>query len=168
MTKFISKTSISSPASSDSPVSAPLLGPRDALDRQLIALLQTNARTSTAQLARKLGVARTTVVARLARLEADGVILGYAVRLGAEALDRGVQAYVGISISPKAQREVIRRLSQLPELSRLASVSGGFDLFAQISAPTTSKLNAILDEIGELDGVIKTNTFVVLALRVDR
>ena len=150
------------------PVSAPLLGPRDALDRQLIALLQTNARSSTAHLARKLGVARTTVVARLARLEADGVILGYAVRLGAEALDRGVQAYVGISISPKAQREVIRRLGHFPELSRLASVSGGFDLFAMISAPTTSKLNALLDEIGELEGVIKTNTFVVLALRIDR
>jgi DNA-binding Lrp family transcriptional regulator len=168
MTKPASKTSISSSIAVDSPVSAPLRGPRDALDRQLIALLQTNARSSTAHLARKLGVARTTVVARLARLEADGVILGYAVRLGAEALDRGVQAYVGISISPKAQREVVRRLSQLPELSRLASVSGGFDLFALVSASSTSKLNTILDEIGELEGVIKTNTYVVLALRIDR
>ena len=168
MTKLTTKSSTTSPAPAENLVSSPLRGPRDALDRQLIALLQTNARSSTAQLARKLGVARTTVVARLARLEADGVILGYAVRLGAEALDRGVQAYVGISISPKAQREVTRRLGQLPELSRLASVSGGFDLFALINAPTTSKLNALLDEIGELDGVIKTNTFVVLALRIDR
>ena len=45
----------------------------DALDRSLLTLLQANARESTANLARKLGIARTTVVARLARLERDGV-----------------------------------------------------------------------------------------------
>ena len=67
---------------------APVPALRDRLDRDLITLLQANARESTANLARKLGIARTTVVARLARLEADGLIAGYTVRLGGEAVDQ--------------------------------------------------------------------------------
>src|SRR5437868_6424611 len=145
-----------------------LATPKDSLDRELIALLQVNARESVANLGRKLGVARTTVLARLARLEASGVIVGYTVRLGSEAHDQGVQAYVGISINPKMQRDVIRRLSKLPELRQLASVSGEFDYMAMLRAPTTMRLDALLDEIGELEGVLRTTTSVVLAIRVDR
>lgn len=146
----------------------PVAAPRDSLDRELIALLQANARESVANLGRKLGVARTTVLARLARLEATSVIVGYTVRLGSEAADQGVQAYVGISINPKLQRDVIRRLTRLPELRQLASVSGEFDYMALLRAPTTMRLDALLDEIGEMEGVQRTTTSVVLALRVDR
>ena len=141
---------------------------KDATDRQLIALLQANARESTANLARKLGVARTTVVARLARLEASGTVVGYTARLGSEAPGQGVQAFVGITVQPKAGREVVKKLSGLPELRQLASVSGEFDYMAVLLAETTVRLDALLDEIGEIDGVIKTTSSVVLALRVDR
>ena len=141
---------------------------KDTTDRQLIALLQANARESTANLARKLGVARTTVVARLARLEASGTVVGYTARLGSEAPGQGVQAFVGITVQPKAGREVVKKLSGLPELRQLASVSGEFDYMAVLLAETTVRLDALLDEIGEIDGVIKTPSSVVLALRVDR
>lgn len=142
--------------------------PRDTLDRNLIALLQANARESSANLARKLGVARTTVLARLARLERDGDIVGYTVRLGHDEADRGVQAYVGIVTEPKAAREVTRRLARLPELRQLCSVSGEFDYIALLRAESTQRLDALLDEIGEIAGVLKTTTSVVLALRLDR
>jgi DNA-binding Lrp family transcriptional regulator len=141
---------------------------KDQLDRDLLALLQANARESTANLARRLGVARTTVLARLARLERDGVIVGYTVRLGQDVADRGVSAYVGVTISPKSAREVTRRLSRLPELRQLSSVSGEFDYIAQLRADSMSRLDALLDEIGEIDGVTKTTTSVVLAVRTDR
>ncbi len=141
---------------------------RDRIDRELIALLQANARASTANLARQLGVARTTVVARLARLEAEGLIAGYTVRLGGEAVERGVQAFVGITVQPRAGREVVKRLSRFPELRQLASVSGAFDYMATLRADSTARLDALLDEIGDIDGVIKTHTSVLLALRVDR
>ena len=141
---------------------------KDTTDRQLIALLQANARESTANLARKLGVARTTVVARLARLEASGTVVGYTARLGSEAPGQGVQAFVGITVQPKAGREVVKKLGGLPELRQLASVSGEFDYMAVLLAETTVRLDALLDEIGEIDGVIKTTSSVVLALRVDR
>jgi DNA-binding Lrp family transcriptional regulator len=142
--------------------------PRDDLDRQLITLLQANARDSTANLARKLGVARTTVLARLARLEREGVIVGYTARLGAHHAAHSVQAYVGITISPKSAKDVTKRLSRLPELRQLCSVSGEFDYIALLQAESTARLDVLLDEIGEIEGVTKTNTSVVLALRVDR
>ena len=142
--------------------------PRDDLDRRLIALLQANARESTALLARRLGVARTTVLARLARLERDGVIVGYTARLGQDQDVRSVQAYVGIAIEPKSAKAVTQRLAHLPELRQLCSVSGEFDYIALLRAESTARLDALLDEIGEIGGVIRTTTSVVLALRVDR
>ena len=142
--------------------------PLDDTDRQLLAWLQTDARQPAATLARRLGVARTTVVARLARLEREGVIVGYTVRLGADAQDAGVQAYVGITVSPRAARTVQLRLQALPELRQLCSVSGEFDFLALLRAATTARLDALLDEIGQIEGVTRTHTSVVLALRIDR
>ena len=140
----------------------------DELDRNLLALLQADARASTAELARQLDVARTTVVARLARLEAQGVIVGYTVRLGATEGHQGIQAFVNLSVSPKAAKAVIDRLSRLPELRQLAAVSGEFDYLAILRAPSTHRLDALLDEIGEIEGVLRTTTSVLLAMRIDR
>jgi DNA-binding Lrp family transcriptional regulator len=141
---------------------------RDELDQQLLSLLQANARESTANLARKLGVARTTVLARLARLEREGVVLGYTVRLGSGAGEQAVQAYVGITVSPKTARDVTRALTRLPELLQLSSVSGEFDYIALLATDSTARLDVLLDAIGEIDGVTRTTTSVVLARRVDR
>ena len=152
------------------PAPKPLATPhaKDQIDRDLITLLQANARDSTANLARKLGVARTTVVARLARLERDGVIVGYTVRLALHDERPQVRAHVGITLQPKTSRDVIRRLQKLPELLQLSSVSGEFDYIAILRADTTARLDALLDEIGEIDGVHRTSTAVVLAVRIDR
>lgn len=140
----------------------------DELDRRLLALLQADARTSAADMARQLSVARTTVLARLARLERSGVIVGYTVRLGQDDGDRGVEAYVGITTAPKSAALVTQRLAALPELRQLCSVSGEADYLALLRAESTARLDALLDEIGAIDGVLKTTTSVVLARRIDR
>jgi DNA-binding Lrp family transcriptional regulator len=142
--------------------------PLDTLDRQLIALLQANARDSTADLARKLGVARTTVLARLQRLERQGVVVGYTVRLGQDEGERGVEAFVGISTEPRLARDLTQRLATFPELRQLCSVSGEFDYIAVLHADTPARLDGLLDEIGGMAGVLKTTTSVVLARRIDR
>ena len=140
---------------------------KDKLDRDLLNLLQANARTSTATLARQLGVARTTVVARLARLERDRVIVGYTARLGLDEQPR-VMAHVGIRLEPQRSREVLASLQKTPELLTLYSVSGEFDYIAILRTDSTERLDALLDEIGQIGGVIKTTTSVVLAVRIDR
>lgn len=140
----------------------------DDLDRKLLTLLQSNARESTANIARKLGVARTTVLARLARLERERVIVGYTARLAHDQGEQGVQAYVGITVEPKAARDVTRHLAKMPELKQLSSVSGEFDYIALLRTESTRRLDALLDDIGEIKGVIKTTSSVVLVTQVDR
>jgi DNA-binding Lrp family transcriptional regulator len=140
----------------------------DELDRRLLALLRSDARLAAAELARRLGVARTTVLSRIERLEKTGVVLGYTVRLALDEGTGGVEAYVGISVEPRAGAGVTARLATLPELRQLASVSGSFDYMALLRAESTARLDAVLDEIGSFDGVIRTTTHIVLARRIDR
>lgn len=140
----------------------------DELDRRLLALLQSNARSPAADLARQLGTARTTVLARIARLERNGIISGYTVRLGHEVRDQGLQAFVGITVQPKAGRDVVRQLERMPEVRQLCAVSGEFDYVLRLHATSALRMNTLLDEIGNFDGVVKTTTSVALEWKVDR
>ncbi len=143
-------------------------GQRDTLDRDLLALLQLNARMSTADLARQLGTARTTVLARINRMEREGVIAGYTVKLGQDIATRGLQAFVGVTVLPKMGRAVVAQLSRMPEVRQLCAVSGEFDYVVLLQAETATRMNALLDDMGELEGVVKTTTSVALAWKVDR
>ena len=140
----------------------------DDTDRRLIALLRQDARMNVATLAQKLGVSRGTVTNRLRRLEDEQVIVGYTVRLGQDEHDTALQAYVGIAVSPKAGRAVEKRLARMPELRQLSTTSGEMDYMAVLRAPSTTALDALLDEIGDIDGVVRTTTAIVLARRIDR
>jgi len=141
---------------------------RDALDRELLALLQVNARESAANLARKLGTARTTVLARLNRLERDGVIAGYTVRLAQDLQNQDLQAFVGLTVEPKAGHSTETQLQRMPEVRQLCAVSGEFDYVLLLRAESAVRLNNLLDEIRNLEGVIKTTTSVALAWKIER
>ncbi|MGO4764548.1 Lrp/AsnC family transcriptional regulator [Cupriavidus sp. 2KB_3] len=140
----------------------------DQTDRHLLSLLQGNARESAANLARVLGIARTTVVARIARLEKTGVIAGFGVRLGGQMEDNAILAFCGLSVQPKAAPAVVRALQRFPEIEELNSVSGPVDYMAVIRCDTHARLDKLLDEIGMLDGVNHTTTSIVLARKIDR
>ncbi|SAL00505.1 Lrp/AsnC family transcriptional regulator [Caballeronia ptereochthonis] len=146
----------------------PRLDQLDDIDRNLVALLQMNARESVANLARQLGVARTTVIARIARLEKNNVIAGYGVRLGQDVLDASIQAYVGIKLMPKYGRDLQKRFARMPEIQLLCAVSGEFDYVAWLRADSPDRLNDLLDEIGALEGVERTTTSIILARKIDR
>ncbi|MFC5699581.1 Lrp/AsnC family transcriptional regulator [Pseudomonas sp. GCM10022186] len=140
----------------------------DEIDRQLIAALQINARESVATLARRLGIARTTVTSRLARLEKAQVITGYGVRLGQRVADGGLQAYVGITVKPRSGKDVLRRLTGMAEVQLLCTVSGEFDYVAWLRADSPERLDELLDLIGSVDGVEKTTTSIILSCKIDR
>src|ERR1700733_15165508 len=131
----------------------PRLDQLDDLDRNLVALLQMNARESVANLARQLGVARTTVIARIARLEKNSVISGYGVRLGQDVLDASIQAYVGIKLTPKLGRDMQNRFAKIPAIQLLCAGSGEFYYVPWLGADSPGRLNDLLDEIGGLEGV---------------
>ena len=140
----------------------------DAIDRQLISLLQINARESVATLARQLGIARTTVNSRLERLERNKVITGYGVRLGQRLIGGGLQAYVGIKVQPRSGKDIVRHLSAMGQVQQLCAVSGEFDYVAWLLSDSPEQLDQLLDLIGSLDGVEKTTTSIILSSKVDR
>lgn len=137
-------------------------------DRELLALLSENARTPVATIARRLGLSRTTVQARLERLETQGVIAGYGLRLSEDYLSGLVRAHVLITIAPKALAQVSQALEAIPEVTTLHSVSGSFDLIAIIAAPSIAELDRLIDRIGGLDGVERTSSSIILATRISR
>lgn len=139
----------------------------DATDRRLLALLQANAREPAASLARKLGLSRTTVQSRIARLERSGAIVGYGVRVRDDD-GAAIRAYVAIAVRPKLAEQVVRALRRLPEIKSLSAVSGEFDLMARLAAETPARLDALLDEIGRIDGIERTTTSVVLSSHFER
>jgi DNA-binding Lrp family transcriptional regulator len=140
----------------------------DAIDQQLIALLRENARAPTAALARSLGLSRTTVQSRLERLERSKVITGYSVRLS-EAHERGaVHAYIMITVKPKQAGQVEREVRKIKEVRLLQAVSGTFDLMAVATTESVSDMDEVIDAIGELDGVERTTSSIVLSTKFER
>src|SRR5665213_134429 len=140
----------------------------DELDRRLIQALREDARAPTAKLARSLGLSRTTVQSRLERLERSGVITGYTVRLS-EAHERGqIHAYVMLTVTPKLAPAVVAAVRRMTAVRRLQSVSGPFDLIAEVVAPAVSDMDALIDALGALDGVERTTSSVVLSTKIDR
>ncbi len=141
---------------------------RDALDRQLIGLLLANGRESATALARKLGVGRSTVHERIARLEKSGLISGYSAILSQDALGQTSQTLVMLSIVQKLQRDVLGRLKALPEVISCFTVSGDFDLMLMVEAPRLDDIDAVLDEILSIPGVERCRSWVILGKQFQR
>lgn len=139
----------------------------DDTDTSLIALLAENARLPVATLARKLGLARTTVQARIERLETNGIIAGYTLRIGTMAQPQ-IRATVLISIEPRSGPGVLARLKSLRTVEQVHTTSGRFDLIAQIIAHTTEELDNTLDRIGEAKGVKSSESLIHLSTKIDR
>ena len=142
--------------------------PEKAADDSLLELLTADARMPTAVLARRLGVARSTVQGRIDRLQRTGVIRGYTVRLGATTSARRVQAHAMIAVEPQQQSSVERKLNGMPAVTSLLTVSGTYDLIAMLAAESTEALDAALDELRECPGVKTTTTSIVLSRRFER
>lgn len=139
----------------------------DKTDTELLTLLAQNARTPVATLARKLGLARTTVQARLERLENNGTIAGYTLKLGASQHTR-LQATVLLSVEPRSSAAVLARLKPLPQIRTVHTASGRFDLIVNVTANTTEELDTVLDHIGDVQGVRGSESLIHLSTKLDR
>ena len=140
----------------------------DATDRALVALLRENARVGHAEAARRLGLSRTTVQARVESLERRGVIVGYTARLSEDITRRMVRAHVTIVVAPKASAGVVTALQKMPETRALHSVAGVFDLLAVVEAEDVPLLDAAIDRIGAVEGVERTQSSIILSTKFER
>jgi DNA-binding Lrp family transcriptional regulator len=139
----------------------------DDTDRRILALLRENARTSSVELARRAGISRTTLQARMERMERAHVIAGYTIRSG-EQDRQAIRAHVMITALPKLAPSVETALGKISEVRTLHSVSGTFDMVAIVLAETVAEMDRLIDRIGGLDGVERTTTAIILSTRIDR
>ncbi len=137
--------------------------PLDDLDRRLIGLLRADARLPNATLARHLGVSRGTVQNRLDRLTAGGVLLGYTVRLSGDAGGAAVQAVMSIEVRSADTRAVVMALRRMPEVGRVWSTNGRWDLVAEINTTDLAALDRSLTAIRGLSPVANSETSILLA-----
>ena len=140
----------------------------DDLDRQLIDLLKVNARLPIVKLAKALGCARSTAQLRLKALENRGVISGYTLDLSVTRAGPTIRAMVLISIDSKNEREVMRGLTRRHEITKLYTVSGRYDLCALLTTDSTHELDAALDQIRLVTGVVDTFSTILLSTKLDR
>ena len=140
----------------------------DSLDRQLIDLLKVNARLPVVRLATALGCSRSTVQLRLKALEDGGVITGYTVGVANPSATATIRAMVLISIESKNEPDVVRALSKRHEITKLYSVSGRYDLCAMLSTESTHELDAVIDRMRAIKGVVDTFSTILLATKLER
>lgn len=140
----------------------------DANDKALLALLSANSRESTAELARKLELSRSTVKDRMQRLEKRGVISGYTIRYSEDFASGQIRAQVMISYDPKLASQIVRYLRQLPTIKAVYAVNGIYDMIALVSADSTLDLDQTLDQIGDIDGIEKTVSSIILSTKFER
>ena len=139
----------------------------DELDRQLIALLRDDARMSIAALAKELKVARGTVQNRLARLEKDGVIVGYTVRLKPQVEAHLIRSWMTIAVEGNKSQAVLRALRGDPAIGALHSTNGRWDFVAELRAESLQEFDRIIARISLLEGVSKSETSLLLSTYKD-
>lgn len=137
----------------------------DDQDRRLVALLRQNARASLSDLAARLGLSRATVRARMEKLQSRGEILGYTVLLRGDQAEAPVRGLMMVGIEGRGTERILRHLRGFPEITRLWSTNGRWDVIAEIGTDTLAEFDEVLFRIRRLDGVSTSETSLLLSTR---
>jgi len=135
----------------------------DDIDRQLIGLLRNDARASVASLAKALGVSRGTVQNRMARLHANGVIVGYTVRLKPDVAEPRIHAFMTVAVEGNQVDAVIKSLRGEPAVTALYSTNGRWDIVAELQADSLEGFDRVLGRIRLIEGISQTETSLLLS-----
>jgi len=136
-----------------------------AAEEKLLNVLKKDVRASISDIARTLNISRSTVQVRIEKLERIGVIKGYTLVLGESYYNNFVCAHVSIATEQQKALQVRSELLKTQYVTQVHSISGEYDLIAVIKAKTLEKLDEMLSEIATVDGVLRTNSSVILATK---
>ena len=135
----------------------------DDTDRPRLGLLRHNARTSRASLAKALKVSRGTVQTRLRRLESEGTITGYTVRLRPHTEEHRIRALMTIAVEGNRAEAVLKALRGEPAVSSLHSTNGRWDIVAELHTESLEAFDRVLAQIRMLEGIANTETSLLLS-----
>lgn len=141
----------------------------DEIDRQLLALLQDDCRTSLVRLGEQVGLSAPSVLERIKKLEAAGVITGYHAILDGRRLGLDITAFIGVLIShPKLIAAFEERVRAVDDVLECHHVTGEFTLLLKVKTENTSSLERLISRLRSLEGVGRTETLVVLSTHTER
>jgi Lrp/AsnC family transcriptional regulator, leucine-responsive regulatory protein len=136
----------------------------DAISLDILKILQEKARIPNIEVSRQVGLAPSAVLERIRKMEKQGIIDGYEVRLNPERFRRAQVAFVHVQTSTAASAEVGRQLSHIPEVQEVHFVAGNDCYLVKVRTADTLSLSLLLqDRIAAINGVISTKTETVLS-----
>ena len=138
----------------------------NSLDASIVALLKRNARMSVTQMSHELGVSRVTIDSHIRKMEASGVITGYTVTLGAEEFRHSVSGWILINVSANEEEDIIAKMISMPEITRLFTTNGRWDLAAESQTTTLESFDTAISRLRQITGVKDTDTSLLLSSRI--
>lgn len=141
----------------------------DAIDLALCVALQQDAKLSLQKLGERVGLSAQSVLERVRKLEAAGVISGYHAAINARAVGLDVTAFIGVGIdSTRHLDDVERLLGAAPSVLECHHVTGAHTLLVKIKTRNTASLELLIREIRGMPGVQRTETMIVLSTHTER
>lgn len=135
----------------------------DGIDRNILTMLQENARTSNADIARAIGMAPSAVLERIRKLERRGVITGYEARIAPEAIGLGLTAFTFVKTEePVGSMDTGAALAAIPGVMEVHYAAGTAAYLIKVRVADPKALAELLKLIGRLPTVRDTNSTVVL------
>ena len=138
----------------------------DELDARLIATLRANPRVGLLEVARRLGVARGTVQARLAKLEARGVITGHGPEVDPAAMGYTISAFMFVELAQGRLDEAVEVMDAMPEILEADAISGPQDLICRVVARDTEHLQEIVNRLLATPAIRRCTSYIVLTRQV--
>ncbi|MFB6155999.1 MAG: Lrp/AsnC family transcriptional regulator [Haloferacaceae archaeon] len=141
----------------------------DDTDREILRILQEDARTPFSEIARRIDMSSATVHDRVGRLEEAGVIEGYHAKVDPAAVGLGTTALVGLRVEQGDERETIDRLLDLDTVREVYLTTGEWDVMVRVYAENNDALRELLFEnIGSMDGFTRSQTMVILGTEAEK
>lgn len=138
----------------------------DALDARLLLLLSDEPRIGVLECARRLGVARGTVQARLDRLSGSGVLRGFPPDVALAAIGYSLTAFAVLEIAQGRRAQVTEDLAAIDEVCEVHATTGQGDLFVRMVARSNDDLQRVIDAVVDVPGVRRTSTSIALSTPV--
>lgn len=134
----------------------------DRLDVELLRILSRDARSGTVELSSALRISRNTVASRLRKLEESGLLIGYQPQLDLAKAGVGVQAFIAVEIEQTRLAAVLNGLAAIPQVLEVHATTGREDLLVRVGSPSHADLQALIEDVIALDGVVHTSTTLAL------
>ncbi|MEM3078540.1 MAG: Lrp/AsnC family transcriptional regulator [Nitrososphaerales archaeon] len=132
----------------------------DKIDQQIIGILKENSRLTYSAIGKKIGLSEVAIRKRIKNLMSKGVIKRFTIEVNTS---QRANAIVLISVSPSTSTSSIsEKLSKIEGVKDVHEITGQYDVFVNISAPSIAEVNKCVDDIRSIEGVVNTNTMIIL------